>query len=188
MTTNEGTNGEGATDEGAADDEGTESVESTPEQLLEMVRKKDQENKKLKAAGKADAKELERLRKIEDDAKSESEKAVDDARKEGRAEAEAEYQSRLLAERIMRRATGKLADPSDVILIDFTSIDDPEDPKQIDAAIDDLLEAKPHLAAGDGSSNDDPPLNPFEQGPRGRVTKGKLTAGQQAEKWLRNQF
>lgn len=171
--------GEGTTDP---------KVASTPEELLELVRKKDQENVKLKRERKESTKELERLQAIEEEHKSESEKALDTARQEGHDAAEAEFTSQLLAERIMRRATGKLADPSDVILIDFSTIDDADDVKQIDAAIDALLEAKPHLAVPEGGAELQPAGTIFEQGPRGKITTGKLTQGQQAEKWLRSQF
>lgn len=162
-------------------------VAATPEELLEQLRKKDQENVKLKKNKRDNDKELERLRAIEETTKSESEKAIEAAKTEGRTEAEAEYKSRLLAERIMRRATGVLADPSDVVLIDFSTIDDADDEAQIDAAIEALLEAKPHLAATEGDGLLPAPTTVL-QGPRGKVTQTKLTQGQQAEKWLRNQL
>lgn len=161
-------------------------VEATPEDLLEMVRKKDAENVKLKKERKADAKELARLKAIEADQMSEQEKAIETAKAEARSEVELEFKVQLLGERIMRAATGRLADPSDVVLIDFSDIDDPDDIKAIDAAIDELLKAKPHLAA----ENAPPPADPGreDQGPQGRAVTPNPTQGQLAEKWLRGQL
>ena len=84
----------------------------------------------------------------------------------------------------MRQAAGKLADPTDVVLIDMTSLTDPDDIEAIDAAIAELLEAKPHLAA----TGTPPPSKTHEQGPRGTVPVGSKTQGEQAENWLRTQF
>lgn len=175
-----------ATEQSPPDD--AKPVEATPEQLLEQVRKKDGENVKLKKERKAEKAELERLRELEKEQMSEQEQAVDTAKEEARAEADAEWSAKLLGERIMRRATGKLADPSDVVLIDFSTIDDSEDMAQIDTAIDALLEAKPHLAATEGQQQtpDGTPL--FSQGPIGKVTQQKLTEGQKAEAWIRGEL
>lgn len=172
---------------GDDDDPDNEPVEATREELLEQLRKKDQENVKIKTARKADARELERLTAIEDEHKDDQQKAIDAAVKEATDQVKAEARTQLLAERIMRRATGKLADPSDVILIDFTAIEDADDEKAIDEAIDALLEAKPHLAATDHDPNVQQP-NTFPQGPRGRVTTKKPTEGEKAEAWLRGQM
>lgn len=166
--------------------EGEEKVEATREELLEQLRKKDQTNLKLKNDRKADAKELARLRAIEDEHKDDQQKAIDEAVKTATETTAAEWRTKLLGERIMRRATGKLEDPSDVLLVDFSSIEDPDDTDAIDKAIDDLLEAKPHLAATGGNTQQ--PRGIFEQGPRGKVTQPNPTEGQKAEAWLRGEL
>lgn len=90
--------------------------------------------------------------KLAEQQKTEAEKAVEAARKEGRSEALKAANDRLLKAEIRAVAAGKLADPADAVrLLDlsaFTVGDDGEiDGKAIAAAIDQLVKDKPYLAA-----------------------------------------
>lgn len=109
-------------------------------------------------AADARAKELEeRLAKFEDANKSETERAIEKARKEAdtaaRAEVSQTYEQQLLESNVLVRAAGKLADPADAVkLIDLSTLakseDGKVDEKAIDAAIADLVKQKPYLASG----------------------------------------
>ncbi len=109
--------------------------------------------------------ELEKQVKAYEDAdKTESQKAIDDARAEGRSEAEAEYAKTRRSDRLAVAVAGKardLADVQDVVLnieaaiangvIDATDIFDENDKvntKEFESALEDLLKRKPHLKAG----------------------------------------
>jgi hypothetical protein len=96
------------------------------------------------------------LEKLRDASRSESEKAIEKARKEAgesaRKEVLAAANRRILTAEIRAAAGGKLADPLDAVRLlnvaDFSVNDDGEvDHKAIDKAIDSLLDAKPYLAA-----------------------------------------
>lgn len=95
--------------------------------------------------------ELEKLRK---ESMTDQEKAVAEARAEGRKEALATATDRLLRAEI-KAAGSKLADPGDAVahlrdagdLGRFLSDDGEVDTKAISSAIDDLVKAKPYLAA-----------------------------------------
>lgn len=95
-------------------------------------------------------KELETLRQ---QSMSDGEKAVARAKAEGRTEALATANGRLLRAEVKALAAGKLADPADAVhflnLDGLTVDDDGEvDAKAITKAIDQLLKDKPYLAAG----------------------------------------
>jgi|GEM_PF-1220294 len=82
--------------------------------------------------------------------------------------------ARILKAELKAAAAGKLADPSDVALIDqskFTVDDDGDvDPEEIAAAIDDLVKRKPHLAAQRG-----PTFGTADAGVRNGSKPGQLT-------------
>lgn len=131
-----------------------------------------------KAAKDAQA-ELDKVRKAN---MTEQEKAVADARAEGRKEALATATERLLRAEI-RAAGAKLADPGDAVahlrdagdLARFLSDDGEVDTKAISSAIDDLVKAKPYLAA---------------QAKPGALPGGgaKPSNGQTPDDWLRSEY
>lgn len=109
--------------------------------------------RKAEKAAKAAVEELERIQQAN---QSESEKALAQARAEARAEALGEANGRVLRAEVIAAAAGKLADPSDAVsLIDLSTfeVDDDGnvDAKSISSAIDELVKAKPYLAADAGA-------------------------------------
>lgn len=107
----------------------------------------------------ARAAELEaRLAELENASKSEQEKALEQARKEAadavKAEVTSTFRQKILKAEIRAQAAGKFHDPDDAIrLLDLEDSDvfDDEGEVQTDAltaALDALLERKPHLRAG----------------------------------------
>ena len=81
---------------------------------------------------------------------SAEEKAIEDARKEGRNEAQLEANRRIVKSEV-RAAGSKLADPDDAAAmlgdLDRFIVKGEVDSKAISSAIDDLVKAKPYLAA-----------------------------------------
>lgn len=112
-------------------------------------------------AAKAAQAELDKLREA---SMSEQEKAVAQARAEGRAEAFTQANERLLRAEVRAQAAGKLADPADAVhLLDVMSFMDDKgeiDSKAIGSAIDALVKTKPYLSAKPGNGSG-------EGGPRG---------------------
>lgn len=104
-----------------------------------------------KAAKDAQA-ELDKLKKA---SMSETEKLIADARAEARKEALGTASERMLRSEIRGAAGTKLADPADAVahlrdaggLDRFLTDDGDVDTKAITSAIDDLVKAKPYLAA-----------------------------------------
>lgn len=111
----------------------------------------------LKAA-KTEAAEASKLReqlaKFQEATKSETEKAIEAARREGADSIRAELVAARVLDKIEVRAAGKFADPEDAQLrlrdraTEFVGADGEISTEAIDAALKELLEAKPHLAAG----------------------------------------
>lgn len=104
--------------------------------------------------------ELAELRKSQ---MSESEKALAEARAEGRKAALGEVTERLLAAEVRAAAAAKMADPGDAVhLLDLDGLADDDgsvDSKAVAARIDALLKDKPYLAkpaAGGGGSGRPP--------------------------------
>lgn len=127
--------------------------------------------KARKAAEKRASDLEERLAKIDEANQTESEKALEKARKEAaeaaRVEVLATSNERLLKAEVRAAAGGKLADPEDAVRLldlgDFSVGDDGDvDRTPIDKAITDLLETKPYLAA-----NGHTPSGDLDQGGRG---------------------
>lgn len=115
---------------------------------------------------KAAAKKLEdELAQFRDANKSETERAIETARKEADAAARSEvttaFEQRLLESSVLVRAAGKLADPTDAVkLIPLADLAKSEagavEDKTIDAAIADLVKQKPYLATGAKPGPGDP--------------------------------
>lgn len=105
------------------------------------------------------AKYRTRLREVEaelDEARkaqlSDAERAIDDARSQGRAEALAEVSQQLIAAEVRAAASGVLVDPDVAVhLLDLSSVevadDGSFDTDAITAAVNELAEQKPYLAA-----------------------------------------
>jgi hypothetical protein len=114
-----------------------------------------------------------KLAEADNASKSEHEKALEQARKEASAEAKAqttsEFREQILTAEIRVQAAGKFADPGDAVaLLDLKESEVFNNDGEIQTAdltqaLDDLLERKPHLAAG--------PANPGR--PVGSVDAGK---------------
>ena len=110
------------------------------------------------AAAVAAQKELEaKLATFEDANKTETERAIETARKEAadatRTEVTTAFEQQLLESQVLVRAAGKLADPTDATsLITLADLAKNEagkvEDKTIDAAIADLVKNKPYLANG----------------------------------------
>ncbi len=117
------------------------------------------------------------------DAQSDQDKAVNKAREEGKAEAQAAANARLVAMEVRAQAaTAKFRDPSDAIaqlrsegkLDDIKVAADGEpDADAIKVLLDDLAKAKPYLVAEDQSK---PPPS-FNGGPRQSDNKPDPTPG-----------
>lgn len=146
-----GGTGEGAGTEGTGAGTGTEGATFTQADLDRIVQErlarqkaqfKDYEDLKAKAA---------QYDEIAESQKSELEKAQERAAKaEADAQAINERAQRLITDAALRaEAAGKLADPTDVALIDRGAIQYGEDgnPTNVGELVDALITAKPHLAA-----------------------------------------
>ncbi len=127
----------------------------------------DAERSKARAAEKR-ARDLEaELTKVREGSMSEQEKAVEQARREAKAEASKGFNVRLVQAEVRATAASKLTDPEDAIrfldLDEFAVDDDGKvDKKAITKALDELLKAKPYLAASATR-----PTGDADQGARG---------------------
>jgi hypothetical protein len=142
------------------DDAGKSDDESTDADIdwKAMARKHEREAKK---ARKENADAQAKLAAKDEAAKSDQEKAIDKARKEAAEEAKGEtskqYRTKIKNAEIRAAAAGKFADPGDAVALlklDDEDIFDDEGEINADAikvALDELLESKPHLAAGQGT-------------------------------------
>jgi uncharacterized protein (DUF1501 family) len=119
-------------------------------------------------AAKAAQAELDKARQA---SMSDQEKAVAQARAEGRAEASKETNRKLLHAEVRAAAGGLLADPDDAVhLLDLTPFETNDDPdrKAIRRALEQLVKDKPYLGAQPGNGSG-------EGGPRGGPpSSGKL--------------
>ena len=147
-------------------DEPVETVEASKTELIENPEKVWglYEKKKAESASlRSRVGELEQLlQRTQEEAMSENEKATAKAVKDAIAQVEAQYQDRLKAERLIRMASGKLADPADVISLIDTSDIDVDDEAAMLEAIDRLVESKPYLAAKQQRQ-----VPQIDQGPQG---------------------
>lgn len=129
-----------------------------------------------------------KLAEADNASKSEHEKALEQARKEAREEAKAqttsEFREQILTAEIRVQAAGKFADPGDAVaLLDLKESEVFNDDGEIQTAdltqaLDDLLERKPHLAAG--------PANPGR--PLGSVDAGKGSAAAESPEDAHQKF
>lgn len=156
-----GDGGSGGDDGGAGDSSGDGEPSGEPEDKTDwraMARRWERDAKKAR----------EQLKSAQDAARqatlSEHEKAIEKARQEaeaaGRNDERSKAVRRILVAEVRAAAGGRMADPADAVRLididDFVVDDDGEpDPKQISAAIDALLKAKPYLAAKPNGSSDD---------------------------------
>lgn len=123
---------------------------------------------KERSARKQLQSELEQLRQA---SMSETEKAIAQAKAEGRESALKEIGDRIVRAEVKAAATGKLADPDDAIhLLDMAGLvqaDGTVDSKAVSSAIDALVAAKPYLSAMPGAGSG-------EGGPRGNSSNNPL--------------
>ena len=141
---------------------------SAEDQLGDPGKRALQAERDARAAAEREAKTAkEELAKLQNATKTEHERALDAARKEGHTEAlkkAAPLVVRLAAE---AEAATKLADPDAVAMLGdlnrFVGDDGSVDRKGLSSAIDELVKEKPYLAAGPGKGAG-------EGGPRGGAT------------------
>lgn len=125
------------------------------------------------------AKDLEaELSKLREDQMSEQERAVNQARKEGAAEALAEANKRIARSEAKALATGKTRDPDVAVqllgdLSQFVTDDGDVDTDAMSAALDELVKEKEYLAVGDRQ-----PVPGADQGARGGNGVSQLTREQ----------
>jgi hypothetical protein len=145
-----------------------EDVAGLKNALAQEREARKQAEKEAKAATKTLDEVQGRLAKLEADGKSDQEKAIETARKEAAEEARTDERSKW-AQKFVRSeakaaAAKKLADPDDIRLLDldeFTVGEDGTIQGDISAAVDKLIESKPHLAARAGTRQ------PIDAGPQG---------------------
>ena len=157
--------------------EGTEDLTGLKSALAteREARKQAEKNEK---AGNARAESAEqKLAKLESDGTSEAEKAIAKARKEGSDEARTErdkfWSQKFVRAEVKAAAAQKLADPDDIRLLDldeFTVNEDGSIKGDINAAVDKLIESKPHLAAGKGTRQE------IDQGAQGGAAGESIDA------------
>lgn len=135
-----------------------EDVTGLKNALAQEREARKQADKEAKAATKSLEEVQARLAKLEEDGKSESEKAIATARKEAADEARTDergkWSRKFVSAEVKAAAAQKLADPDDVRLLDldeFTVGEDGSIQGDINAAVDKLIESKPHLAAKKGT-------------------------------------
>lgn len=147
-----------ATEDTANESGSTDESKSEDVDWKAMARKHEREAKKARKEAESVKKALDE--RAEQD-KTEQEKAMDKARKEGADEAvstvEQKYRSKIKNAEIRAQAAGRFADPSDAVALaqiedeDLFDDDGEINPDAIKSALDSLLESKPHLAAGQGA-------------------------------------
>jgi hypothetical protein len=134
---------------GAPPPDGDAGRAGGPDAVLADLAKERRERR----AAEKQLKELnDRLSKFEEASKTETEKLIDRARQEAAAETMSKANLRLVRAEVKAAAAGKIADPDDAVrfldLADFAPSDDGDiDTKAIAKAVDDLVAAKPYLAA-----------------------------------------
>ncbi|MCA1569763.1 MAG: hypothetical protein LC798_05460 [Chloroflexi bacterium] len=176
----------------------TEELGDAGQKALEAFKSRARAAEKAQKLADKRATDLEaRLAQFDEASKTEQEKAIEAARKEAATAATAEATTRanrrILTAEIKAAAGTKLADPADAVrLLDLDSFDVDDDGEvdsnSIASAIEDLLKAKPYLAAdarravpsvdGGARPNGSPPV---DDSPRGLITAG-LQANEAARK------
>jgi hypothetical protein len=147
---------EGIAASGTGEAEQTQQGTTEDVSGLKSALAKTREELKASRAEAKRAAELEaELQKHREATQSETEKAIEAARKEGADGVRAELTAARVLDKIEVRAAGKFADPEDAQLrlapraADFVAKDGSIRTDEIDAALAELLEQKPHLAAGE---------------------------------------
>jgi len=131
--------------------EGEEALGDPGKKALDRMK---EEKKAAIADATALRKEIDRMKaEAELKGKPPEEQALEAAKAEARAEATAKANERILRSELRAAATGKLADPTDAALyIDLSSFEVGDegdvDSDALNDAITQLIELKPHLAAG----------------------------------------
>lgn len=163
--------------EGEGDDGGDEQDPAKLAAALKRATKDADRNRRLR--GQAEAK----LAELQQSQQTDAEKALSDARAEGKAEADKAANARIVRAEVKAAAAKRLADPADAVrfldLDEFEVGDDGEvDGDAIAAALDALLEAKPYL--GVNAPTPKPPPGDGDGGARGGGG-GQLTAADVAK-------
>lgn len=141
----------------AAPEEGAEDTEASSTATDDTEPVSAEELKKWKSLSRSNEKALRaaqaELDKVKQSSMSETEKAVAQARAEGRAEAMKDANTKLLHAEIRAAAASVLADPDDAVhLLDLDTFDSENiDRRQIKSALDDLVKSKPYLSAQPGN-------------------------------------
>lgn len=148
-TTSEETTEEQTAEQGQSD----ETLGEGGKKALDAERKARRDAEKAaKAAADRQAEMEAELAQLREGAMSDQEKALEQARQEAaeaaRTEVLTEVRGKRLTTEIKAAAAGKFADPEDAAAFLATDDLDPDDPDAISAAVDELLERKPHLKAG----------------------------------------
>lgn len=166
-------------DQGGGDSSGGGSGTTTPppddDGLGEAGKRALDAERSSRRAAEKRARDLEaELTRVRESSMSETEKAIEKAKREAKAEATSAYNRRILQAEMRAAAAGKLADPEDAIrfldLDDFTVGDDGAiDQKAVTKALDELVKAKPYLAASATR-----PTGDADQGTRRTSSGGSL--------------
>jgi hypothetical protein len=131
---------------------------------LEDNRRKNKENQSLRERLRAAEQENESLKEA---AMSDQEKAINDAKKVAREEADSYYKPLLAQEKVKAIAAGHFNDPNDALAyLDLNELDVEDDDAIVDA-LNDLLEAKPYLAASNNGSGSGGRRKGIDQGFQG---------------------
>jgi hypothetical protein len=146
-----------------------EESESFDREYVEKIRKEAAANR---VRANAAEKELDALKTSQ---MSEQEKAIENAKREGLAEAEKLYKPLLAQERVKAQASGDFEDPDDAIrYLDLDKVD-LDDKYAIGEALTQLLKDKPYLAAKNRMAR------PIDQGPQGKGVEVKT-----GDDWVRS--
>lgn len=149
-----------ATPDAGADAPTVEQLQQELEKWKALSRKNEGDAKKHASA----------LEKAQQASMSEQEKAVAEAKAQGRDEAMTEVQRERVRDKVEIAAAGKLADPGDAAALlgdlDQFLVSGQIDTRAISKAIDDLVKAKPYLSpqpgngAGEGGPRGDSAISP----------------------------
>lgn len=160
-----------------ADAETTAETEEVTEETTATETPDKDDAAKWKALSRKNEKEAKaaraELEKLQAASMSEQEKAVAEARAEGKAEAASSIQLERVRDKIEAKAGGKLADPEDAAallgdLTRFVQDDGTIDAHAIGEAVDNLVKTKPYLSAQPGTGSG-------EGGPRGQGSRTTST-------------
>jgi molecular chaperone DnaK (HSP70) len=164
-------------DDDRKDDDRPQSIEAAHERIGALERElSDVRKETIKRRDKIRSLEGELAREREQKM-DESERAVEQARRETREQLESEHRADRVRSAVLLAAATKLRDPQDAVrYVDLEAIaehDDGDVDKAAARAVDELLETKDYLAAG----GDEPPSGARSPGPRGRQPAGTRQSG-----------